>query len=138
MFSRSGTPAPKASSSPPPTSAPIPAPTAEVEEIWRSPALPEGGIVLREDMDPALKEKIRGFFLSYGRGNDVVAERQRRVLAGLHYSRFIAADADYLDPVREMIADETLAAARVSGDRAAAATAERDLQRLRARREVQP
>jgi len=111
---------------------------AEVEEIWRSPALPEGGIVLREDMDPALKEKIRGFFLSYGRGNDVVAERQRRVLAGLHYSRFIAADADYLDPVREILADEALNHARASGDRKAAAAAEQNLAALRAKREVQP
>jgi phosphonate transport system substrate-binding protein len=111
---------------------------AEVEEIWRSPALPEGGIVLREDMDPALKEKIRGFFLSYGRGTDVEAERQRRVLAGLNYSRFVAADDDYLDPVREILADEALATARAAGDRRAAAAAERELTALRAKREVQP
>jgi phosphonate transport system substrate-binding protein len=90
------------------------------------------------DLDPALKEKIRSFFLTYGQGSGIEAERQRRVLAGLRYSRFAAADADYLDPVREMIADETLAAARASGDRATATAAERDLQRLRARREVQP
>lgn len=110
----------------------------EIEEIWRSPPLPEGGIVVRGDLDPAVKEKIRGFFLTYGRGDDVEAERQRRVLAGLGYSRFIAADGDYLDPVREIAADEALSAARASGDRAAAAQAERDLRTLRARREVQP
>lgn len=110
----------------------------EIEEIWRSPPLPEGGIVVRGALDPALKEKIRGFFLTYGRGDGVEADRQRRVLTGLGYSRFIAADADYLDPVREIAADEALSAARTAGDRAAAARAERDLRALRAKREVQP
>ena len=115
-----------------------PAVADQIETIWQSPPIPESGILVREDLDPVLKEKIRSFFLTYGQGSGVEAERQRRVLAGLRYSRFAAADADYLDPVREMIADETLAAARASGDRTAAAAAERDLQRLRARREVQP
>lgn len=111
---------------------------AEIREIWRSPPIPEGGILVRGDLDPALKEKIRAFFLTYGRGEGVEAERQRKVLAGLNYSRFIAADGDYLDPVREMIADEALVDARAKGDRAAASAAERELVRLRQRREVQP
>jgi len=110
----------------------------QIEVIWRSPPLPEGGILLRGDLDPALKEKIRSFFLTYGQGAGADAEQQRRVLAGLRYSRFSAADDDYLDPVREMIADQTLAAARRRGDAAAAAQAEGELQRLRARREVLP
>jgi len=111
---------------------------AEIREIWRSPPIPEGGILVRGDLDPAIKEKIRSFFLTYGRGDGVEADRQRQVLAGLNYSRFIAADGDYLDPVREMVADQDLAAARARGDRAAATAAERELRRLRARREVQP
>jgi phosphonate transport system substrate-binding protein len=60
------------------------------------------------------------------------------VLAGLDYTRFIAADEDYLDPVRELVTDQALSLAREKGDVAAAATAERDLRRLRAKREVQP
>ena len=111
---------------------------AEIETIWQSPPIPEGGVVVREDLDPAVKEKLRGLLLSYGRGDGVVAERQRRVLAGLNYSRFIAADDDYLNPVRELIADQALTAARASGDRAAANRAERTLESLRASREVQP
>ena len=110
----------------------------EIETIWQSPTIPEGGVVVRQDLDPAVKEKLRGMLLSYGRGDGAVAQRQQRVLAGLNYSRFIAADDDYLDPVRELIADEALTAARASGDRAAANRAERTLERLRARREVQP
>lgn len=110
----------------------------QVEQIWQSPPIPEGGIVLRSDLDPALREKIRSFFLTYGQGDGAEAERQRRVLAGLGYSRFSAADDDYLDPVREMMADQALIEARGRNDAAAAAAAERELQRLRARREVQP
>ncbi|KAK0331993.1 hypothetical protein LTR94_026687, partial [Friedmanniomyces endolithicus] len=37
----------------------------QIEEIWQSPPIPESGIVIREDLDPALKEKIRSFFLTY-------------------------------------------------------------------------
>ena len=115
-----------------------PAVADQIEEIWRSPPIPEGGILVRGDLDPALKEKIRSFFLTYGQGTGAEADRQRRVLAALNYSRFSAAEDDYLDPVRELIADQALAAARAQGDARAAAAAGRDLQRLRAKREVQP
>jgi phosphonate transport system substrate-binding protein len=110
----------------------------QIQIIWQSPPIPEGGIVVRDDLDPALKEKIRSFFLTYGQGNGVEAERQRRVLAGLRYSRFNAADDDYLDPVREMMADQRLIAARAERNAAGVAEAEQELQRLRAKREVQP
>ena len=111
---------------------------AQIEQIWQSPPIPEGGILVRGDLDPALKEKIRSFFLTYGQGGGAEGERQRRVLAALSYSRFSAAEDNYLDPVRELMADQSLAAARVRGDAAGAAAAQRELQRLRARREVQP
>lgn len=111
---------------------------AQIQEIWQSPPIPESGIVIREDLDPALKEKIRSFFLTYGQGEGAEAERQRRVLAGLNYSRFNPADDSYLDPVREMVADQQLVDARAKNDQAAAAAAQRELQRLRAKREVQP
>ena len=109
-----------------------------ITEIWQSPPIPESGIVVREELDPALKEKIRSFFLTYGQGEGAEAERQRQVLAGLNYSQFRAADDSYLDPVREMVADQQLADARQRGDEADVATAQGELQRLRAKREVQP
>ena len=111
---------------------------AQIREIWQSPPIPESGIVLREDLDPALKEKIRSFFLTYGQGEGSEAERQRRVLAGLNYSQFRAADDNYLNPVREMVADQQLQAARGRNDTAAVTAAEAELQRLRSLREVQP
>ncbi|KQY85858.1 phosphate/phosphite/phosphonate ABC transporter substrate-binding protein [Brevundimonas sp. Root1423] len=111
---------------------------AQIQEIWQSPPIPESGILVREDLDPALKEKIRSFFLTYGQGEGVEAERQRQVLAGLEYSRFNAADDGYLNPIREMVADQKLGEARDKGDAAGVAAAERELQRLRSLREVQP
>ena len=111
---------------------------AQIREIWQSPPIPDSGIVLREDLDPALKEKIRSFFLTYGQGEGAEAERQRRVLAGLNYSQFRAADDNYLNPVREMVADQQLQAARGRNDTAAVTAAEAELQRLRSLREVQP
>ncbi|MFB7882374.1 phosphate/phosphite/phosphonate ABC transporter substrate-binding protein [Brevundimonas diminuta] len=110
----------------------------QIEEIWTSPPVPESGIVVREDLDPALKEKIRGFFLTYGQGEGPEAERQRKVLAGLEYSRFAPADDSYLNPVREMIADQKRGEAEAKGDKAGVVAAEAELQRLRSLREVQP
>ncbi|MBK1970604.1 MULTISPECIES: phosphate/phosphite/phosphonate ABC transporter substrate-binding protein [Brevundimonas] len=110
----------------------------QIEEIWTSPPVPESGIVVREDLDPALKEKIRGFFLTYGQGEGPEAERQRKVLAGLEYSRFAPADDSYLNPIREMIADQKRSEAEAKGDKAGVAAAEAELQRLRSLREVQP
>jgi phosphonate transport system substrate-binding protein len=110
----------------------------QIEEIWQSPPIPESGIVIREDLDPALKEKIRSFFLTYGQGEGPEAERQRQVLAGLNYSMFRAADDTYLDPVREMVADQKLTEARAKNDQAGVTAAERELASLRAKREVQP
>jgi phosphonate transport system substrate-binding protein len=111
---------------------------SQIEDIWVSPPIPESGIVIREDLDPVLKEKLRSFFLTYGQGQGPEADRQRQVLAGLNYSMFRAADDSYLDPVREMVADQKLAEAKAKNDQAAVAAAERELAALRAKREVQP
>ncbi|MFT4956499.1 MAG: phosphonate transport system substrate-binding protein [Brevundimonas sp.] len=110
----------------------------QLETIWESPPIPESGIVLRSDLDPALKERIRSFFLTYGQGEGPEAERQRQVLAALNYSQFRAADGSYLDPIREMRADQALREARAAGDQAAIAEAQERLAELRSRREVTP
>lgn len=111
---------------------------AQIEEIWKSPPIPESGILVREDLDPAVKEKVRAFFLTYGQGEGAEAERQRQVLAGLNYSQFRAADDSYLDPVRELVADQKRQEARARGDQAGVAEAEAELNALRAKREVRP
>jgi len=115
-----------------------PAVAAQVTEIWQSPPIPESGILVRGDLDPATKEKIRTFFLTYGQGEGVEAERQRQVLAGLEYSQFRAADDSYLNPIRELIADQKLGEARARNDAAGIEAAQAELERLRTLREVQP
>jgi phosphonate ABC transporter permease subunit PhnE len=78
----------------------------QIETIWESPPIPESGIVLRSDLPAGLKARIREFFVTYGQGAGPDAERQRQVLAGLNYSQFRAAENSYLDPIREMKADQ--------------------------------
>lgn len=109
-----------------------PAMADKIETIWTSPPLPESAILARKDLDPALKEKIRQFFLTYGTGTGPQADKQRAVLKGLAYGGFRPADASYLDPVREMEAAEKLADARHSGDQGKIAAAQAELDRIRA------
>lgn len=78
----------------------------QIEEIWQSPPIPESGIVIRSDLPADVKAKIREFFVTYGQGAGPDAARQREVLRGLNYSQFRAADNSYLDPIREMKADQ--------------------------------
>ena len=104
----------------------------KVETIWTSPPLPESSILVRKDLDPALKEKIGQFFLTYGTGSGPEADRQRAVLAKLAYGGFRPADDGYLDPIREMVAGEALAEARRSGDKARIAQAQAAFDKVRA------
>jgi phosphonate transport system substrate-binding protein len=96
----------------------------KIEVVWTSPPLPESAILVRKGLDPAVKEKIRQFFLTYGTGSGPQAERQRKVLANLTYGGFRPADDSYLDPVREMEAAQDLAEAKRSGDAARIAKAQ--------------
>jgi phosphonate transport system substrate-binding protein len=103
-----------------------------IEVIWSSPPLPESSIIARKDLDPAVKEKIRQFFLTYGTGTGPQADKQREVLKGLAYGGFKPADDTYLDPIREMEAAEALAAARRAGDQGKIAAAQVEYDKIHA------
>jgi phosphonate transport system substrate-binding protein len=105
----------------------------KIEVIWTSPPLPESSIIVRKDLDPAIKEKIRQFFLTYGTGTGPQADRQRQVLKDLTYGGFRPADDGYLDQVREMYAILAVSDAQHSGDKAKVAAAQADLDKIRAR-----
>jgi len=105
---------------------------AKVQVIWTSPDLPESSIVVRKDLDPAIKEKIRAFFLSYGAAPGAEGEHQRQVLKMLTYSGFEPADNTYLDPVRQMEAADDLGEARHSHDPAKIADAQKAFDALQA------
>lgn len=105
--------------------------------IWESPPIPESAIVVRRDVDPAVTERIRSFFLTYGDSPE-----ERAILDELEYAGFQAADDSYLDPVREMEASVALMEARRSGDQARIAEAQAAYDEIHARvaaaQEVQP
>jgi phosphonate transport system substrate-binding protein len=75
---------------------------AKTEVIWTSPDVPESAMVFRKDLDPVAREKIRSFFINYGKAPGAQGDAERKVLAGLKYSRFEAADDRYLAPVVEL------------------------------------
>lgn len=75
---------------------------ASLDVVWTSPPLPESAFVYRKDLDPALRAKIRDFFLNYGVGTGAEADRERAIMKPLHYSAFHPADDSYLQPVRDM------------------------------------
>ena len=83
-----------------------PARAENIREIWRSPIIPADPMVWRKDLDPALKDKIRNFFMSYGTdrpGADVAHER--KVLADLgNWGSFVASSNAQLLPVRQVAA----------------------------------
>jgi phosphonate transport system substrate-binding protein len=105
---------------------------AKVQVIWTSPELPESSIVVRKDLDPAVKEKIRAFFLSYGTGPGKEGERERAVLKMLTYTGFAPADDRYLDPIRQMEAANALAQAKQGRDPAKIAEAQKAYDALQA------
>jgi len=104
----------------------------KVQVIWTSPELPESSIVVRKDLDPAVKEKIRQFFLSYGQAPGAEGDRQRAELKLMTYTGFAPADNSYLDPVRQMEAGANLGEARHSGDKAKIAAAQKAFDDLQA------
>jgi phosphonate transport system substrate-binding protein len=100
---------------------------AKIKVVWTSPALPEDPIVWRKDMDPAVKEKLRSFFLSYGTAPGAEGERQRKNLKALNFGTFKPANDAFLLPVREMEASEEFRIAANAHDAAATKAAQAKL-----------
>ncbi|WP_374573623.1 phosphate/phosphite/phosphonate ABC transporter substrate-binding protein [Phenylobacterium sp.] len=113
-----------------------PSVTDKVRVIWESPLLPEDPIIWRKDLDPAMKEKLRQFFLTYAEGEGAEAQRQRDLLAKLSIGGFRPSDDNHLLPVREMEATDNYIEAKNSGDKAKIAETEAALNAIRAQREA--
>ena len=91
----------------------------QIEVIWESPPIPESGILVRGTLPAELKARIREFFVNYGQGFGPEADRQKAVMDQLNYSQFRAADNSYLNPIREMKADQARRENRPVGCRSA-------------------
>ena len=105
-----------------------------VRVIWESPTLPEDPIVWRKDLDPAVKEKLRQFFLTYGQGPSPEAVRQRRDMAVIKIGGFKPADNNHLLPVREMEATDLWQKAKKTGDAGKISAAKAALEAVTAQR----
>lgn len=104
----------------------------KVKVIWTSPTIPEDPIIYRKDLDPAAKEKIRSFFLTYGTAEGPEGDRQREILKALSFGQFKAADNTHLIPQRQMEATLDLLKAREQGDAKTIAKAEAALKAIQA------
>lgn len=107
---------------------------SQIRVIWTSPLLPEDPIIWRKDLDPALKEKLRQFFLTYGQGDTPDAARQRGYMAKVNVGGFKPADDTHLLPVREMEATDLWLQAKKTGDAAKTAAARANLDAIIAQR----
>jgi len=88
-----------------------------VKVIWQSDPLPEDPIIWRKDLDPAVKEKLRQFFLTYARGDTPDAARQRANLEPLSLGGFEPADNNHLLIIRDIEAKEKWVLAKWGGDK---------------------
>ena len=105
----------------------------QIQVIWTSPPLPESSILVRKDLAPAVKEKLRGFFMRYGMATGAEGEHERKVLNDLTYGGFKPVDNSYLDPIRLMVASRNLNEARHGGDKARIATAQKAFDAINAK-----
>ena len=96
----------------------------QIQVIWTSPPLPESSILVRKDLDPAIKAKLKRFFVSYGTAQGAEGDHERKVLDGLTYGGFKPVGDGYLDPVRLMVASKDLAEAKHGRDKAKIAAAQ--------------
>lgn len=71
---------------------------AEVREIWRSPLIASDPLLWRKDLHPALKAKLKAFFVNYGKGDG----REKEALALLGLSGFQASNDLQLLPTRQL------------------------------------
>ncbi len=87
----------------------------KLKVIWASEPLAEDVLIYRQDLDPVTKEKLRSFFLSYGRAPGAEGDRQRAVLSKLDFAGFSPEDDGHFVPIRLMRASVELMKAEHSG-----------------------
>lgn len=71
---------------------------AMVREIWRSPLIASDPLVWRNDLNPAVKQKIRDFFVSYGKDN----AQEKKTLEVLGLTGFKVSTNSQLLPYRQL------------------------------------
>ena len=74
--------------------------------IWTSPMIPADPIVVRRDLDPVLKDRIRAFLLQYGKPAEGKTseqlQREEDMLAARKWTGFRQSDDTQLIPIRKL------------------------------------
>jgi phosphonate transport system substrate-binding protein len=71
----------------------------QLNVIWKSPLIPSDPFVWRQDLDPAVKAKIRDFVLNYGKADP----EEMAVLKNIYnYGGFRASSNEQLKPIRQL------------------------------------
>jgi phosphonate transport system substrate-binding protein len=77
-----------------------------IKVIWTSPLIPSDPVLVRSDLDPALKADIRAFFLGYAKPGPGKSEadvrREAANLAARKWTGFQESDNSQLEPVRKL------------------------------------
>jgi phosphonate transport system substrate-binding protein len=76
----------------------------KIRVIWKSPVIPFDPIVWRKDLPEEVKAKVKTFFLDYGvkAASPQEVERQKHVLAALHWAPFRESSNRQLVPIRQL------------------------------------
>jgi phosphonate transport system substrate-binding protein len=75
--------------------------TEQVRILWKSPLIPADPIVWRSDLPADMKDKIRAFFVNYGKTGPDAAQDLKNLQA-LTYKGFVVSDNSQLLPIRQM------------------------------------
>ncbi|MGN6389405.1 MAG: phosphonate ABC transporter substrate-binding protein [Burkholderiaceae bacterium] len=73
----------------------------KIRQIWQSPLIPADPLVWRKDLPAGMKEKIKAFFVDYGRTGPNAAQ-EKAYLAKLQLSGFNASSDAQLKPIRQL------------------------------------
>jgi len=81
----------------------FPVEAQRLKVIWRSQSTPAADILVRSDMPPSLRRKLRDALTGYGRQDGPAGERQRETLRALKASYgYLAADNSALQPAAQL------------------------------------
>ena len=76
----------------------LPEKAADIRTIWKSPLIPSDPFVWRKDLDAEAKNRIKDFFIGYGKSD----AREKAVLTKIGLAGFQVSDNRQLIPIRQL------------------------------------
>jgi phosphonate transport system substrate-binding protein len=72
-----------------------------LRQIWKSPIIPSDPVLWRRDIHTELKQRLKTFFLGYGRSG-ANAAKEKDILVRLTFSGFVDSSNAQLKPIRQL------------------------------------